>query len=149
MKKIIFLIVCGALLSACNNTSDKARTHEEVATEQSQSEDLSLNNGARWKADSITNHNVIRLKTTADMFRIKPFPSLATYQLLGRDLANDADTMIQQCTMKGADHEALHKWLEPILRQTSELKNIMDTGSARKFFDSVDKRLDEYHQYFE
>lgn len=51
--------------------------------------------------------------------------------------------------MKGAGHEALHKWLGPILGQTGELKDIIDTAAARKFFEAVDHRLDEYHQYFE
>ena len=92
---------------------------------------------------------MIRLKNTADMFRIKPSRSASTYQLLGSDLANDEDTMIQQCTMKGTDHEALHKWLEPILNQTNQLKNITDTAAARNIFDAVDKRIDEYYQYFE
>lgn len=47
--------------------------------------------------------------------------------------------------MKGTDHEALHKWLSPLLSQTDELKNITDTAAARKIFDSVDNRIDEYH----
>ncbi len=64
-------------------------------------------------------------------------------------MANDANTMIQECIMKGAGHEALHKWLGPILGQTGELKDIIDTAAARKFFEAVDHRLDEYHQYFE
>ncbi len=149
MKKIIFLLVWGGLLLACNHGSDKTEANEQAGIEQSHSKVLSLNNGAKWKADSITNHNVVRLKTTADMFRVKPFPSLATYRLLGSDLAKDANTMIQQCTMKGADHEALHKWLSPIISQTDQLKNITDTAVARKIFDSVDNRIDEYPQYFE
>ena len=149
MKKIIFSFLCLSMLLACNFDSNKARAREQAESEHSHSAVLSLNNGTKWKADAVTNHNVIRLKNTADMFRIKPFPSASTYQLLGSDLANDADTMIQQCTMKGPDHEALHKWLEPILDQTNQLKNITDTAAARNIFEAVDKRIDEYYQYFE
>jgi hypothetical protein len=149
MKKIIFLFVCMSMLLACNDVADKTGANEQAENEHSHSTVLSLNNGAKWKADSVINHNVIRLKNTADMFRIKPSPSASAYQLLGSDLANDADTMIQQCTMKGPDHEALHRWLEPILDQTNQLKNITDTAAARNIFDAVDKRIDEYYQYFE
>lgn len=149
MKANVLIFLCATILYACNQSasnteSQSSETHSSIADTV-----LSLNNGAKWKADSITNHNVIRLKNTADMFRVKPFPSMESYQLLGSDLANDADTMIQQCAMKGADHEALHKWLHPILFQTGQLKNITDTAAARKIFDSVDKRIDEYQQYFE
>ncbi|MEO8415524.1 MAG: hypothetical protein ABI472_17820 [Ginsengibacter sp.] len=148
MKVNVLIFLCAIILFGCNQSTDtELQSNEEHSSMTDTS--LTLNNGAKWKADSITSHNVIRLKNTADMFRVKPFPSLATYQLLGSDLANDADTMIQECTMKGADHEALHKWLSPILSQTDQLKNITDTAAARKIFDSVDNRIDKYHQYFE
>ncbi|HUZ58417.1 MAG TPA: hypothetical protein VMU83_06520 [Hanamia sp.] len=110
---------------------------------------MTLNNGAKWKADSITNHNVIRLKDTANMFRVKPYPELDTYQLLGGYLSNDVDTMLLQCRMKGADHEALHKWLAPIIEQSGRLKNVTDTAVGRRIFDSVDNRINIFNQYFD
>lgn len=145
-KKNALLFLCMAILFACNQNSNNKQS--QISESHSSDNALTLNNGEKWRADSVTNHNVIRLKTTADMFKVKPFPALESYQLLGADLANDADTMIQQCTMKGTNHEALHKWLKPILDQAGELKNITDTSAARKIFGSVDKRIDEYYQYF-
>ncbi|MEO8568731.1 MAG: hypothetical protein ABI419_06335 [Ginsengibacter sp.] len=155
MKKIMAMLLVTGLLSACNsqnheenNTASEATTetnheHAEKATV------LVLNNGAKWKADSVTNHNVVRLKTTADMFRVEPFPSIDNYQVLGNDLSNDVDTLIQQCKMKGDEHEALHKWLEPILNLTTQLKNTTDTAKARQIFKSADTRIDEYRNFFE
>lgn len=149
MRAYAFLFLCATILFACNEHSgDKTSSGNNEHSEMTDTV-LTLNNGAKWKADSITAHNVVLLKNTADMFRVKPFPSLATYQLLGSDLTNDVNTMIQQCKMNGADHEALHVWLHPILSQTDQLKNVTDTASARKIFDAVDKRIDEYYQYFE
>jgi hypothetical protein len=43
----------------------------------------------------------------------------------------------------------LHKWLGPILNQSVRLKNITDTAEGRKIFDSVDRRINIFHQYFE
>lgn len=149
MKQIKFLLVCACVLFACNQSTDKTGERKHTEQEQNQDTVLSLNNGAKWKADSITNHNVVRLKTTADMFKVAPFPSMDNYQLLSNDLSNDVDTLLQQCKMKGDDHEALHKWLEPILNLTNQLKSAKDTVEAKQIFTSVDSRIDAYRNYFE
>ncbi len=149
MKQIKFLLVCASILFACNQSSDKSGDHEQAGHEQHQDTVLSLNNGARWKGDSVTSNNVVRLKTTADMFRVAPFPSIDNYQVLGNDLSNDVDTLIQQCKMKGDEHEALHKWLEPILNLSGQLKNTTDTSEARQIFKSVDTHIDAYRNFFE
>ncbi|KAA9038025.1 hypothetical protein FW778_14770 [Ginsengibacter hankyongi] len=149
MKKSIVLFICMAFLFACNQSSDKVEANEQHSHDQAQTTELSLNNGAKWKADSITNINVLNLRTIADNFRIISSPSANDYQILSSDLNNALNKMIQQCKMTGPDHEALHHWLEPVLKETNELKNITDTASARTTFKSIDKRLDDYHNYFE
>lgn len=149
MKKSIFIFICTTLLVACNQSSDKVEANEQRSHDQVQSAELSLNNGAKWKADSITNNNVLNLRTIADNFRIKSSPSASDYQILSRDLNNALNKMIQQCKMTGADHEALHHWLEAVLKETNELKNITDTALARTTFKSIDKRLNDYQNYFE
>ena len=141
-------------LWACNAPADKEQAKEETSSadkhdHDENSSELVLNNGNKWKADSITNHNVVGLKTTADMFRVQPFPSINNYQLLGTDLSKDLDVLLKECKMKGEDHEALHNWLAPILKQTNDLKNITDTAKAREIFKSVDVRIDAYRNFFE
>lgn len=149
MKKTVFLFLSAALLFACNQSSDKTKVDEHANHSQAETTVLTLNNGAKWKADSITNHNVIGLKSIADNFRVKPFPSANDYQILSGDLSNGLNKMIQECKMSGPDHEALHHWLEPILSETNQLKNVTDTAAAGKTFRSIDKRIDDYHNYFE
>lgn len=148
MKKYL-LILSGILIFACNQSSNKTNTDEKAIHKVDTSNELTLNNGAKWKADSITNQNVINLKTIADNFRIKPFPSANDYQILSGDLSNALSQMIQQCKMSGPDHDALHHWLEPILEENKQLKNISDTTDAKKVFKSIDTRIDDYHNYFE
>ena len=149
MKKSTLLFIYATLLFACNQSSNKAESNEHDSADQAQTTELSLNNGAKWKADSITNNNVLNLRTIADNFRIKSSPLASDYQILSSDLNNALNKMIQECKMTGPDHEALHHWLGPILKETNELKNITDTTVARTTFKSIDKRLDVYHNYFE
>ena len=149
MKKSLFTVLFASILFSCNQSTNNSKSQSNDNHSMAADTSLTLNNGAKWKADSITNHNLIRLKTTANMFRVEPFPSQANYQILGKDLSNDVDTMLQQCKMKGDDHEALHKWLGPILNQSGRLKNVTDTAEGRKIFDSVDRRINIFPQYFE
>ena len=149
MKKIFFVFTVTLFFFACNSDSGKKETTESVAHEHQDTSALTLNNGAKWKADSITNHNVANLKTMTDNFRVKPSPIVAEYRLFGNDLSNGLNTMIQQCKMTGPDHEALHHWLEPILNETKQLKNVSDTTKGRSIFNTLDENIDSYHTYFE
>lgn len=149
MKKILFILGLCVFSFACNQGADKPATTESADHDHDQSIALTLNNGAKWKADSITGHNVVVLKTIADNFKIKPFPSTNDYQLLSGDLNTALNTMIQQCKMTGPDHDALHHWLEPVLKETNKLKNTADTTAARSIFKSIDEQIDNYHNYFE
>jgi hypothetical protein len=148
MKKILFVLAVALFLSACNSDSGKNEATESVA-HGNETAGLTLNNGAKWKADSITNHNVATLKTMTDNFRIKPFPTVGEYRLLGNDLTNGLNTMVQECKMTGPDHEAVHHWLEPVLNEMKELKNVSETANGRRIFKSLDKKIDSYHTYFE
>jgi hypothetical protein len=149
MKTKAFIFLFTVALFACNQSENNTESQSDEINSSMTDTARAFNNGVKWKADSITNHNVIQLKNTTDMFQVKPFPPLATYQLLGSDLSSDVNTMIQQCKMKGEAHEALHKWLSPILSQSNQLKSVADTAAARKIFDNVARRINAYYQYFE
>ena len=150
MKKIIFLLLGSFVLFACNQSANKTESDDHASHEHAVADtQLTLNNGAKWNADSITSHNVVNLKTIADNFRIKPFPSATEYQLLSNDLNSGVNKLIQDCKMSGPDHDALHKWLEPVLKESNQLKTITDTDAARTTFKSLDERIDAYPNYFE
>jgi len=57
--------------------------------------------------------------------------------------------MVSECKMKGADHEALHHWLEPIMEKAKELKNANSIETARTIFGEIEKQINLFHQYFE
>jgi len=149
MKSILYLFISATFLMACNQNKNQDVTNDSLTHEEASAAALSLNNGAKWKADTATNQRITDLRTIADNFKIQPFPSLNEYSILGNDLNNALQKMIQECKMMGADHEALHHWLEPVLKETNELKNTKDTAMARKNFDHIDAQIDAYHTYFE
>ena len=149
MKKIFFILFSTAFLLACNQGSNKNESNEHVTSDHAETSELTLNNGVKWKADSSTNRHLISIKTTVNMFKVGPFPSVDKYQILGSDIQDELNAMIKDCTLKGAQDEALHKWMLPILRQAGELKKVSDTAIAKPIFDSLDKRINIYYDYFE
>ncbi|HET9431985.1 MAG TPA: hypothetical protein VFO70_12460, partial [Chitinophagaceae bacterium] len=89
-------------------------TREEHSKEEGGTA-ISLNNGAKWNADSSTNNNVADLQIIAASFKKTGKQDLNAYHSLGNDLQSGLDKLISECRMKGPDHEALHHWLEPVL----------------------------------
>ena len=149
MKKVFFILCSTAFFLSCNQSSNQKEPVENSMHETHENTELTLNNGAKWQADSSTNRHLVSIKTMANMFKVAPFPAAEKYQILGSDLQAGLNSMIQDCTLKGAQDEALHKWMLPILRQAGELKNVTDTAIARPIFDSLDQRINIYYDYFE
>lgn len=149
MKKIFFILFVTAFLLSCNQPTKKNEQAENATNDKVETSELALNNGAKWQADSSTNRHLISIKTTANMFKVGPFPAVDKYQILGSDIQDGLNAMIKDCTLKGAPDEALHKWMLPILRQAGELKNVSDTAIAKPIFDSLDQRINMYYDYFE
>ena len=146
-KKLIIVVISVALWSACNQSSDKGELKENTNGQQTKTA-LILNNKVKWQADSGTNHHVAGLQTIANIFKIEQTPSVEEYHILGNDLGNSLNKMIQDCKMTGPDHEALHKWIGPLFHEISQLKNITDTTKARKTFNLIDSQIGDYHNYF-
>ena len=152
MKKLLMLLCLSSLL-ACTNTENKKEpvvlsAEEPHATEEKAST-LTLNNGAKWKSDDNTNRNSNELQAIANRLTEKKVEGIADYTSIATDLQTGLDKMIKECRMQGADHEALHKWLEPLLENVRYMKEAKEEKSASEFYGKINERLQIYHQYFE
>ena len=156
MKKLFFLLLSATLLFACNQSSNKVEADEPAVEVDSHAGDdaaqttkLALNNGAKWKADSNTTRNAIELQAITTNFKTKQNPSINDYQALSGDFSNGLNKMVKECKMKGPDHDALHLWLQPVLKGNKELKAATDSSVAETTFKSINTQLDAYYTYFE
>lgn len=155
MRNFIILLFTSFIFS-CNQGAKPAEfdahagdDHSEELAQNVQSEKLMLNNGAKWKADNPTNSNVADLQKIANDFKAKPNPTSEDYQELNGMLGRGLNKMIQECKMEGPDHDALHLWLEPVLKQNAQLKDLTTSAKSKIVFDSLDHRLNIYHDYFQ
>lgn len=148
----IFLLAVG-LLVACQTAENKeVETHTEQATgtnahhENESASGLSLNNGAKWKADVSTNKNVSELyNVIADANPV----NVEDYQKTGKALQTGIDKMISECRMQGADHDALHHWLEPLMKGNKKLTETTTVEEGKKLFGMVRQQIENYSDYFE
>lgn len=151
MKKVFVMIMATSLLMACKSgtnptdtrTITPAQTHGDQETKTGA---LVLNHGAKWKADSATHLNVAQLQAAVSSAKRE---SLEDYQQTAVQLQEGLNKMVKECRMKGADHDALHTWLEPLMDKTKELKNQTTAEEAAPTLKEIEKQVALFPQYFE
>ena len=154
MKRILVLFFGAGILLGCNSN---VANHEEASThandtfqvEAQKNKELSLNNEIKWNSDESTNENVKELKTIIDNFNQEKETEISGYKMLATDLQNSLNRLIKECRMKGPDHDALHLWLEPVLKDVNSLNGATSSEEAAELFNSIDKKVNMYDQYFE
>ena len=153
VKHAAVFILAAGLLVACHLSENKENT---LQTEQAKKTDtdheheaaaeLSLNNGAKWKADSSTNENVKELyNVISDANPVM----LEDYQKTGRAIQTVINKMIRECRMQGADHDALHHWLEPLMEINKKLSGVTSTDEGKELFGMIRRHLEKYPEYFD
>lgn len=152
MKKILTIFLATSLLLACssgNNKEKKSPSDPNTENHQEHVEKatgLVLNNGAKWKADSTTLLNVALLQTIVSSAKKE---SLENYIQTATQLQGGLSKMVNECKMKGADHDALHQWLEPLMEKTKELKKVTTIENAASALSEIEIHINLFVQYFE
>jgi hypothetical protein len=149
MKTRLTVLLATSLLLACNAGNEEEKTGAAKPAAEIHAEHvtgLALNNGVKWKADSATFVNVALLQKIISKAKKE---SLEIYFQTATDLQNDLNKLISECKMKGADHEALHHWLKPVMEKTKELKDANNIETAEKISVEIKKQINLFPQYFE
>lgn len=161
-QKLLLLAGVMLIFTACNhahthNDSSQVDGHKEHAHQHDEAmkapdvvkaSALSLNNGEKWKADESTNKHASAINAMADEFERNSDQSLAASQAFANDIQKGLQQLINDCTMKGPDHDALHLWLEPLLIDVKNLKNCDDENEAKIAADVLINDARKFHQFF-
>ena len=138
MNKILLFI--SILAISCSNNA----SHEGHEQGSKSAPTLQLNNGAKWKADEPTQKNVSAIvKVINDSIYLDE----KNRAQLSNQLQTRIDTLIQECRMKGPDHDALHLWLEQVLHDLKELKET--DKDYQKSFATLKKDVENFYAFFE
>ncbi|MEO6406636.1 MAG: hypothetical protein ABIY51_00215 [Ferruginibacter sp.] len=151
MKIILALLVVTGFLFGCDTKKDTATSKGQPVIEdhkaiEENATGLVLNNGAKWKADSTTLLNVALLHHIISGAKKE---TLEDYLHTSTQLEAGLNKMVTECRIKGADHEALHHWLEPLIEETKELKRVSAIKNASRIFREMETQANLFPQYFE
>ena len=142
MKKLFVILT--ALAAACTNPKNADQPDKVVHEHATTTPADQLNNGNKWKADQATKQNV------AEMMKVVNDSSYANETQRGelyKIMQTKIDTLVSQCSMQGPDHDALHVWLEKVLKDMNEIKSGDDEYSEA--FTDLKKDIENFNVQFE
>ena len=144
MKKIIIIIL--VVVTACNNqVKTGAQNNTDTLEQEHPSAEIPLNEGKKWNADLATSKNVAAMvKVVNDSSYATP----ANRRALLANVQNRADILIRECSMKGAAHEALHVWLEKVLKDLKVMQTVSDNDYYAAY-SNLKRDMERFYDFFE
>lgn len=153
MKIKLSLIVASMFLFAACQNEEHGQDHEHAntATEvhTSDGKTLALNNGAKWQTDESTRQHAAALQGIADGFPFNENTTLEAFHNHAEAMQTELNYLIQDCRMKGAEHDALHLWLEPVLEDTRQVSETSDAAAAQAATKQLHEDIRKFPQYFQ
>lgn len=151
MKKVFLLAIGTLIFASCNQTAEKSTTTtEEVVTHEGHdhdenSEAIKLNNTEKWVVNEEMKPHLMKGEQTVNSF----IDSNSTdYAKLAADVKEQNNHLIKSCTMDGASHDELHKWLHPHLEITKKLAAETDPEKSKELVAELKTSYQVYHTYF-
>ena len=145
---LLFFFACRNAGEASTKTDHTTTAASEVEHESAHTGTLSLNNGEKWKADANTQAHAAKLNTLVAGFDVDA-ASVADYHSYAAALQSELDSLISDCKMKGADHEALHLWLMQVLEDVKNLKKVSAPGAGKEVAEQLAADVQKFNIYFQ
>lgn len=156
--KNILPLIFTVVFFGCNNTNNRTvKVKDNVEQESHQHEDdnhkehgggLALNNGIKWESDESTSKHAAKLIDETNAFNAKPHANVNAYHAFAGDLQNELNSLISDCKIKGPDHDALHLWLEPVLKDVDDLKKTQAASDAKELTEKLTEKIQMFDKYF-
>lgn len=150
MKQLFILAITASLFLSCKDnkettTQEKSVEIEKIQNEAEKSDKLQLTNNEKWNVNQEMKPYVLQGEKLVKNY-IET--NQTDYVQLGKQLEDQNNQLIKSCTMEGASHDELHKWLHPHLELVGNLKNTADTKKGQMIVQDLALSYETYHQYF-
>lgn len=162
MKHVIFILSLLALISCkdsksqkdvqtetVQHTSDSHNNHDNHETlgvyANAWINDIQKDKGDKWQADVTTNEGVQKLQNTINT---QSPSTLEEFHKLAKQLNEEKNFVVKNCTMEGPSHDNLHVWLHPLIEKIDALLKAETLEGASKLKESIEENINEYNTYF-
>ena len=154
MKKVLLVAIGSMLALSCNKTAEKTTVDTSTNIEvksldehdmSEKSEAIQMNNGSKWLVNNEMKPFVMKGEELVKTYIEK---KQTDYKTLATKVKQQNEQLIKSCTMDGASHDELHKWLHPHLELTKKLENDTDVAHADATVKELERSYNSYHDYF-
>jgi hypothetical protein len=149
--KLILAIIITITIVSCEKTTNKKQEKSNLKEtvkdihHHENGNKIQLDHGKMWTANAETTQGIKNMQKLLDSFSDKE--SVAAYALLKINLEKEFGTILTKCTMKGESHKQLHNYLLP-MKNVFEGLSSSDLNTCKKSFETLQKHLDNYSNYF-
>jgi hypothetical protein len=143
MKQLLIILLV-AIVSCTNRPSGEQQENKTANDSENTVATVPSNSGTKWKADEATKKNVAAMEQVVND---TAYSDASKRKQLYTNMMSKVDTLVKQCSMKGAEHEALHAWLQKVLKDLKELKE--EKNEYREAYATLTKDVKNFHQSFE
>ena len=146
---VLFLACTNQNKTSLTDTVQTEAVHGHSTIEEAPAVELALNKGSKWQSDKSTWVHAANLNALVETFQKKENADLETYQVFAAAMQEELGGLVKDCKMKGAEHEALHLWLEPIMKDVNDLKKAGTAEEGKHISENLTANVQKFSQYFE
>ncbi|PHR46936.1 MAG: hypothetical protein COA32_08400 [Fluviicola sp.] len=149
MKKQYITLGMIASLMSCNTSNDTDKKEEsktvqiEETISKEGSSEILLYNGEKWKVNEEMLPHIEKSEAVFTAFEGED------YNQLSKGMMSHTNNLIQSCTMNGASHDELHKWLHPHIELIKSLSEKSAQEVEEEVLPAIEKSFNTFHKYFE
>ncbi|MBP6625163.1 MAG: hypothetical protein WAT92_22220 [Saprospiraceae bacterium] len=144
---LLLLLLAVFTLNCKNQNKDEAHANlPTAAVEEPNIQTINLNDGEKWAVNEEMKPFISDSEKILNEFIAKKSKDFIT---LAAQLKEKNSGLVKSCTMQGASHDELHKWLHPHMKLIESLANASDLEAASKTIDELKESFITYNQFFQ
>ena len=144
---LLLLLLAVFTLNCKNQNKDEAHANlPTAAVEEPNIQTINLNDGEKWAVNEEMKPFISDSEKILNEFIAKKSKDFIT---MAAQLKEKNSGLVKSCTMQGASHDELHKWLHPHMKLIESLANASDLEAASKTIDELKESFITYNQFFQ